>query len=681
MGEGMIMRKTTFRTIVCALVCAIFGALLLSTAAPLRAESPELIPRSVIFSARASSFSYRVSPDGRQLAYIAPAPEGGLGLWRRTPGKDDAALVTDQADGLYNFTWGADSKHIFYFADRDGDENFHLLAVNLETKEARDLTPFKKVKAQNLLIERNRPEEVLVGLNLRDERIFDMHRIDLKTYQVKMETENPGNVRWWLADADLRVRAAVSIDPKEAATSILVRDAAASPWRVLRTWPFGETGFVEGYGSELALAFTADGRGILTCAAFEGDLTSLAVLDLETGQVVKKVASHPKACVWTVMGQSLYSTAQVLLHPRAREVQAVGFNFLVPEWKALTPDIQADFEVLGRTRQGILQVTSRDDADRFWTVEFEDDDSPGAVYLYDRVEKKTHLLTTTRDALAKYRFAPREPVLIKSRDGVDIPCYLTLPVGKASKGLPLIAVIHGGPWHRDRWGYSGDVQLYANRGYAVLQVNYRGSDGFGKAHLNAGTGEWGVGRMQNDVTDAVKWAIAEGIADPKRVAIEGASYGGYAVLAGLAFTPDLYACGIDSYGISDVGSFLKTMPPWWGPIRARWLRRIGVDPGDADALRRISPLYHVDRIKAKLLIFHGANDPRVNIREAEQIVRTMRGNGRQVEFVVYPDEGHGIGKGANVMDYWGRIEEFLAKHLGGRSEPRTEVKGSSAQVR
>jgi len=673
----MIMRKTALRNV----IVAFFGILFLSAAVPLRSESPGVIPREVFFSLKSESLSYQVSPDGRHLTYLAPTAEGRLGLWRRTPGKDDAVLVTDRAGGLYNYTWGADSKHIFYFADKDGDEGFHLFAVNLETKEVRDLTPFKKVKAQNLLIERNRPNEVLVGLNLRDERLFDMHRIDLKTYRIVKDTENPGNVRWWLADLGLRVRAAVAIDPNSAGMSILVRDDPESPWRVLKAWPFGETGFVEGYGSELALSFTADGRGLLVNAAHEGDLTSLAVLDLATGQVVKKVASHPKACVWTIMGETLYSTAQVLLHPRTREVQAVGFNYLVPEWKALTPDIQADFDVLGRTRQGVVQVTSRDDADRYWTVEFEDDDTPGAIYLYDRAEKKPILLTTTRDVLAEYRFAPMEPVLVKSRDGVDIPCYLTLPVGRDRKDLPLVACIHGGPWHRDDWGYSGDVQLYANRGYAVLQVNYRGSDSFGKSYLNAGTGQWGVGHMQNDVTDAVKWAIAEGIADPKRVAIEGGSYGGYAVLAGLAFTPDLYACGIDSYGISNVASFLQALPPWWGPIKVRWLRRIGIDPADAEANRRISPLFHAERIKAKLLIFHGANDPRVNIREAEQIVRVMREKGREVQFIVYPDEGHGIGKGLNLFDRWGRVEEFLAKYLGGLSEPRTEVKGSSAQVR
>jgi dipeptidyl aminopeptidase/acylaminoacyl peptidase len=678
----------TLRTGRRPVLLVVLGAFLVLSAAAAQADisaradkAPELIPRSVIFSGRAATGPYRVSPDGRHLTYLGPTPGGGFGLWRRTPGKDDPVLITERTGGLYNYTWGADSKHLFFFADRAGDENFRLYAMNIETKEVRDLTPYKKVKAQNLLIERGRPDEVLVGLNLRDERLFDMHRIDLKTYEVKMDTENPGNVRWWLADAGLVVRAAVAIDGEDASTSILVRDGAAAPWRVLKKWPFGETGFVEGYGSELALSFTGDGKGLLVSAALEGDLTELAVLDLADGRVVKRVASHPRACVWTIMGANLYSSAQVLLDPRTREPQAVGFNYLAPEWRALNPDIQADFDALGKARAGVIRVTSRDEADRWWTVEVDDDDSPGAVYLYDRTAKKPILLATTRDYLAKYKFAAMEPIVVKSRDGADIPCYLTLPAGRGRKGLPLVACIHGGPWHRDNWGYAGDVQLFANRGYAVLQVNYRGSDGFGKAHMNAGTGQWGVGRMQDDVTDAVRWAVAEGIADPKRVAIEGGSYGGYAVLAGLAFTPDLYACGIDSYGISDVGSFLRTMPPWWGPIRVRWLRRIGVDPDDAEAVRRISPLYHVDKIKAKLLIFHGANDPRVVIREAEQILRVMRESGRQVEFVVYPDEGHGIERGANLMDYWGRIEEFLAKHLGGPSEPRTEVPGSSAQVR
>jgi dipeptidyl aminopeptidase/acylaminoacyl peptidase len=274
-----------------------------------------------------------------------------------------------------------------------------------------------------------------------------------------------------------------------------------------------------------------------------------------------------------------------------------------------------------------------------------------------------------------------KPVMIKARDGMDIPCYLTLPVGVPAKNLPMVLLIHGGPWARDQWGFNGFAQLLANRGYAALQVNFRGSTGFGKKFLNAGNGQWGVGSMQHDITDAAKWFIKKGTADAKRIGIVGGSYGGYAVLAGLAFTPDLYTCGIAMSGPSNTKTNVEAMPEWWYLIKQRWLRRMG-DVLKDDALnRRISPYYHADKIKAKLLIFHGKNDPRVKIEESNQIVATMRKNKKEVVYVVYPDEGHGVSRPANLIDMIGRLEAFLAKHLGGRCQPYEKSPGSSAELR
>jgi dipeptidyl aminopeptidase/acylaminoacyl peptidase len=277
--------------------------------------------------------------------------------------------------------------------------------------------------------------------------------------------------------------------------------------------------------------------------------------------------------------------------------------------------------------------------------------------------------------------APMEPVVITARDGFELVSYLTLPVGVEAKNLPLVLNVHGGPWARDGWGYDPEAQWFANRGYATLQVNFRGSAGFGKKFLNAGNGQWGVGTMQHDLTDAVKWAIAKGIADPKKVCIYGGSYGGYATLAGLVFTPDLYACGVDIVGPSNIKTLLAAIPPYWAPMKKMFTLRVGDVEADETLNTKISPLFHASNIKVPLIVAQGANDPRVNIREADQIVKAMRDKGLPVTYVVYTDEGHGFARPNNRLDFYGRVDEFLAKHLGGRAEPWTQIEGTSADVR
>jgi len=381
------------------------------------------------------------------------------------------------------------------------------------------------------------------------------------------------------------------------------------------------------------------------------------------------------------MGITLYDEAQVLFHPKTGEVQAVGFNYLKPQWKILSPELEKDFKILRKQHKGVFSIVSRDLEDKLWTIEYHLDTSAGTYYLYDRTNEKATPVLEPPAHFTRYKFAAVEPVVIKARDGMDIPCYLTLPVGVPGKNLPMVVLVHGGPWARDQWGYDGDVQLLANRGYAVLQVNFRGSTGFGKKFFNAGIGQWGVGSMQHDITDAVKAFIRKGTADPKRIGIMGASYGGYAVLAGLAFTPDLYVCGVDIFGVSDVKTLLESIPDWWQSIKIRWKRRIGGSIMENETMnRRISPLYHAHKIKAKLMIIHGSNDPRVKISASDRIVQTMRKNKQEVLYVVYPNEGHGIYHKDNLKDAWARVEEFLAKHLGGRAEPRGEISGSSAQL-
>lgn len=652
---------------------------LLSVSLPLPAELPEILPIEAFFGGGAKGGA-TISPDGKYIAYLAPV-ENTITVWIKSRDKnDDRPVSRDPKLAIGNYDWAMDSRHLIFMQDSGGDENFHIYALNVETGVVRDLAAFKEVKAQNLLMAKDRPGEILVGLNVRDKRYVDMYRIDLNTGKIVLDTENPGDVRWWLADHNLVVRAAVALNPADISTILRVRDGADKPWRDLITWPFGATGHLEGYGSQLAVSFTRDGKALYVVAAFNGDNTGLALVDVATGQALKHIAQKPGEDVWTIMDANLYDHAQILFHPVTWEVQAVAFNYLKPSWMVLDAVLQKDFEELAKVAPGNIFITSRDLSDRWWTVVFGADTASRLVYLYDRETKKAELLFETAPQMKKYTFAKQEPLVIKARDGVSIPCYLTLPAGIPAKNLPLVMLIHGGPWTRDDWGFDPIGQFLANRGYAVLQVNYRGSSGFGRKFMDAGNGQWGVGIMQHDVTDAAEWLVKEGVADRKRIGIIGGSYGGYATLAGLAFTPELYVCGVDMCGPSNVKTSVESMPDWWYLIKQRWLRRIGNVLTDDALNRRISPFYHADKIKGSLLIIHGKNDPRVKIEESNQIVAAMRRNKRQVIYVVYPDEGHGPNQPQNIMDMMKRVEIFLAEHLGGRALPWQPVPGSSAEL-
>jgi dipeptidyl aminopeptidase/acylaminoacyl peptidase len=643
---------------------------------------PELLPRKAFFNSKVKEKA-KISPDGTLLAYLEAGKNEVVNVWITSPGKKDARMVSSETGGgVPDYYWAYDNRHILYLKDSDGDENFHVYAVDIVSKITRDLTPFKEAKAQNLLLSKKHPGEILVGLNRRDKRMHDMYRINIETGKAVLDTRNPGDVRWWLADWNFTVRAAVAFSTEDSSTFLRIRESAEDPWRDLIHWPFGETGLLEGYGSELALAFTPDGSALYVQAAFEGDQTQVAKVNATTGKVIEIVAKDARASIWNVLGLTLYDDAQVLFHPETGEMEAAAFNYLKPHWKGIAPGYNEDLKALSEIGDGVFKILSRDKSGNLWTVEYLSDKSSGAFYLYNRKTRKAELLFEAAPHMSKYPFAPMKGIIIKARDGKDIPCYLTTPVGIPEKKLPLLAFPHGGPWARDEWGFDSVAQFLANRGYAVLHINFRGSAGFGKKFLNAGNGQWGVGSMQQDITDAVKWCIKKGLADPGRVAVIGGSYGGYATLAGITFTPDLYTCAIDLFGISNVRTAIDTMPDWWHLIKKRWIRRIGSHiMTDESFNRRISPLFHADKIKAKLMIMHGANDPRVKIQESNRIVETMRKNKKEVVYVVYPDEGHGFRRPANLADMLSRIENFLAKHLGGRTQPPEKIPGSSAELR
>jgi dipeptidyl aminopeptidase/acylaminoacyl peptidase len=640
----------------------LFAAAAFTTFAPspARSELPPLVPRDVFLGNPVKSQA-RISPDGTRLTYLAPSPTNVLNVWVKTIGKSDDRMITNDAKrGIRNHFWAEDGKHILYLQDVNGNENFHLYSADLASNEVKDLTAYEGVRAQNLLVDRKHPDEVLVGLNQRDKTVFDMHRINLATGESKLDTQNPGDVQGWGTDADFVIRGAQA-QSQDGGTIIRVRDSASAPWRDLLTFPAEENGgFVD---------FTADGKSIYVESSLGSDVTRLIKVDAATGKETELIATDPRCDVGGIMVNDV-----------THKIEAVGFNYLRNEWKVMDPALAPDFDALKKVHDGDFTVVSRDRADRTWIVAYTDDNGPVASYAFDRKSKKPTFLFVNQPALEKAQLAQREPVVITARDGVKLVSYLTCPVGVPRKNLPMVLYVHGGPWARDQWGYDPSAQWLANRGYAVLQVNFRASEGFGKKFLHLGDKQWG-GTMQDDLTDAVKWAISQGIADPKRVAIMGGSYGGYATLAGLTFTPDLYACGVDIVGPSNLKTLLASIPPYWATIRKTFDIRMGDMDNDSLLNQKCSPLFHVDKIRSPLLIGQGQNDPRVNVRESDQIAAAMRAKNLPVEYIVYADEGHGFARPENRMDFYGRAEGFLSKHLGGRSEPFVEVKGAAAQVK
>jgi dipeptidyl aminopeptidase/acylaminoacyl peptidase len=619
---------------------------------------PPLIPREILFG-NPQRTNPQLSSDGKNLAYLAPDDKNVLQVWLRTVGKqDDHKLTADRKRGIRSYFWAHDGEHLVYLQDTDGDENDHLHGVNIKTHIVRDLTPFQGVKAQLVSSQAKYPHELLVGLNLKDKRKFDVYRINLESGAVQFDTANPGNVVSWTADPHFKVRAATAATP-DGGYDLLVRDEPEAPWKKVRHWGAEEQGG--------AVDFTEDGKSLYVIANHDANALRLLRLDLDTDKETV-LAEDPQ-----------YDVGGVLMHRTKHTIQAVSFNREKVQWQALDKEVGADFKELVKLHKGQFAVVSRDDADATWLVAFLTDDGPVFYYAYDRGARKGELLFSHQPKLENLQLARMTPISYKARDGMMIHGYLTTPVGVPAKDLPTVLLVHGGPWSRDSWGFNPMVQWLANRGYAVLQVNFRGSTGYGKRFLNAGNREW-AGKMHDDLIDAVNGLIKRGIADPKKIAIMGGSYGGYATLVGLTFTPDVFACGVDIVGPSNITTLLKTIPPYWAPAMAMFSKRVGDLSKDEAFLKSRSPLFFVERIKAPLLIGQGANDPRVKQTESDQIVAALRKAKKPVEYVVYTDEGHGFARPENRLHFYARTEDFLARHLGGRAETSTEIKGHSGVV-
>ncbi|MCI0492802.1 MAG: S9 family peptidase [Planctomycetes bacterium] len=619
-----------------------------------------LIPREVLFG-NPERAQARLSPDGKWLSFMAPV-DGVLNVW--VAPVDDLSkaepITKETSRPVPSHSWAYDNEHILYIQDKNGNENFHLYATNVKTRETRDLTPIEGVRAEIQEISHKSPGEILVGLNDRDPTLHDIWRINIKTGEKQLIEQNEG-VAGYLTDDDYRVRMAFNYTPQGGQVWQLPEGEGAA-----RTWK----NFME-FGPEDAMTsgpagFDKTGQTLYFEDSRNRNTAGLFAMNLKTSET--KLLADDSRC----------DVGGVLAHPTEKNIEAVSFTYDRTEWKILDDAVAKDFEFLKKLEEGEILITSRTLDDTLWTVAYLLDDGPVKFYRYVRSpERKAHFLFNNRDDLDDYPLVKMHAPVVKSRDGLNLVCYLSLPPGtdpdgdgRPEKPMPMVLDVHGGPWARDSWGLNSSHQWLANRGYAVLSVNYRGSTGFGKDFINAANGEWS-GKMHDDLLDAVKWAIAEKVAIQDKVAIMGGSYGGYATLVGLTFTPDVFACGVDIVGPSSLVTLLQNVPPYWMPFMPVMKVRVGdvdTEEGRAELLDR-SPLTLVDRIKRPLLIAQGANDPRVTQLEADQIVEAMEEKSIPVTYLLYPDEGHGFRRPENSKSCNAVTEAFLAEQLGGRFEP------------
>lgn len=608
---------------------------------------PPLIPLHQLFD-NPERAGARLSPDGRTISYLAPR-DGVLNIFVRSRDGDHDRPVTDDRDrGVRSYFWSRDGRYILFVQDQGGNENYRVYAVDPSHPDrVRDLTPFDGVRAGIVAAPRATPRHVLVSLNLRDRSVFDVYRLSLSTGRLLMAARNPGDVIGWTADRTGALRAAYAQTP-DGDYEIRVRDDENAPWRSVASFANEDKGYVFG--------FTPDGGSLWIGTARDADLIRLVRLDVATGEQ-------------TVVDEDAEADLSgPVTSDRTGELLAAFYVRDRTEVHPFDERFARDWEAVRRLHPGDPVITGQDADESSWIVAFDDDRDPGGTYLFDRGTGESRFLYRSRPWLDPEVLAPMTPVRITSRDGLTLHSYLTLPVGVDHRSLPLVLVVHGGPWSRNAWGYDAEAQFLANRGYAVLQVNYRGSTGFGKAFTHAAEREF-AGKMHDDLIDAVNWAVAEGYADPARIGIYGGSYGGYAALVGVTFTPDVFAAAVSYVGPSSLVTLARSFPAYWRPLLAStWFRYVGdpEDPDDLADMERRSPLNHVDRITTPLLVIQGANDPRVTKQESDQIVAALRGRGVDVEYIVKHDEGHGFVKPENRMDAYGAIERFFARHLGGR---------------
>jgi dipeptidyl aminopeptidase/acylaminoacyl peptidase len=635
---------------------------------------PSVLSRKVLFG-NPERAGVKVSYDGKQLAWLAPK-DGVLNVYIAPIGDiSKAKAVTDEkARPINGFFWTSDGKHLLYAIDKNGDENVHVYSVDLarlgQPDNVKDLTPFEKTQGRIQEVSDRTPNTVLLAMNDRDAKFHDLYKVDLLTGKRTLVQKNE-SYAGFVTDDSFKVRFAEK-QTKEGGLEILIADGKGgfSPYTTVPQEDSLTTGPL-GFDKSGNTLYFKDSRGRDTGALFSIDMK---VKDAKP----KLVAEDPKADLGGLMTS-----------PADDHVQAASFDYERRNWKILDKSIEGDLDALKKVVDGDVEIISRSHDDKTWIVAYLVSDGPTRYYVYDRTKKDAKFLFTNRPALEGAKLAKMHPVVIKSRDGKELVSYLTLPVsadpsgtGKPSAPVPVVLNVHGGPWGRDVYGFSSSHQWLASRGYGVLSVNFRGSTGFGKSFVNAGDKEWAA-KMHDDLIDAVEWLKSNHIAPTDKIAIMGGSYGGYATLVGLTFTPDVFACGVDIVGPSNLNTLLGTIPPYWASMLETFAKRVG-DPRTDDGKKLLaerSPLTRASAITKPLLIGQGANDPRVKQAEADQIVNAMKAKQLPVSYVLFPDEGHGFQRPPNRIAFNAVTEIFLAQHLGGVYEPiGDDFKGSSITV-
>ncbi len=605
-------------------------------------EKPPIIPVENFFK-NPENFSWQISPDGAYISYLSPHMGHTNVFVRKINDSTGIAVTHDSVRNVYDYRWKGN--RILYLQDVGGDENFQLFSVGMDGKDTKALTPFPKVRTSILNDLRYVPgkgKEVLVQLNKRDPRFFDPYSINIETGEMKVLYQNDRNFDGWYTDHTGLIRIASKTDGVN--TTYYHRATETAPFDSLLT-----TTYKDNFGIQL---FTFDNRNLYVSTNIGRDKTAIVEYDLSAKKEIKELYANPD---YDVNGLSWSAKRKVL--------ESVNFTSWKGEYYFLDKESEAEYLKMKEKFSGYeVGLYGNNDAEDKYVVWTGNDKLAAKYYYYDKKTGDTKFLADAFPWLKEGDMAPRKAIEYKSRDGLTIHGYLTLPKGVEGKNLPVVINPHGGPWARDNWGYNGEIQFLANRGYAVLQMNFRGSTGYGKEFWLKGAKQWGK-TMQDDISDGVQWLIKEGIADPKRVAIYGASYGGYATLAGVTFTPDLYSCAVDYVGVSNMFTFMKTIPPYWEPYKAMFQELVGDPVKDSALLAEVSPALHSERIKVPLFIAQGANDPRVNKAESDQMVEALKKRGIEVEYMVKNDEGHGFANENNQIDFYKAMEAFFAKHL------------------
>ncbi|MGV8931896.1 MAG: S9 family peptidase [Luteimonas sp.] len=632
------------------------------------ADNVELISRDALFG-NPERANVQISPDGKYLSWIAPV-DGVINVWI-APAADLSkakAVTADKARGISDYFWSYRPDTLLYLRDIGGDENFHLYSVDLVSGEARDLSPFAKTRAVVSGVSPLHPESILVGMNDRDSKWHDLYRVNLADGKRTLVEKNTQSLAGYLSDGNYTVRMAQKSRP-DGGQDLLAPDGKGG-WKTVDDIPFEDslTTAPSAYTTDGTTLYMSDSRGRNTSALYAVD-----------------TASGKKSLL---LEDTRADVGETLVDPRTGKVQAVTVDYLKKEWKPLDAGIAADLKALQAIGPGEIAVNARTLDDKTWIVRYSAAEIPTVYYSYERGKAPVRLFSA-RPALDGKPLVPMWPQEIKSRDGLTLVSYLSLPQaadanhdGKADTPVPLVLLVHGGPWGRDEYGYSSMDQWLANRGYAVLAVNYRGSAGMGKEFVNAGDREW-AGKMHDDLIDAVDWAVTQGVTTKDQVSIMGGSYGGYATLVGMTFTPEVFKCGVDIVGPSNLNTLLSTIPPYWASFFEQFAKRVG-DPRTEDGKKLLaerSPLSHADKISKPLLIGQGANDPRVNQDESDQIVKAMQAKDIPVTYVLFPDEGHGFQRPENSKAFFAVTEGFLGQCLGGRVQPiGNDFVGSSITV-